>query len=784
MENEIPLEKHIFKQVAWITQHYGPEEAGKLLPLLHTTFHRIEKAIRYIENNEYEKALSLLDELLEANRHPYLFINTFVVQAGIHGRDALLAAGRGAECLLWVLYTLSVIETQDPELRYADDLAEVHLLLIEEMKMLPARDADPELILQKAWDMAKSAYDRKDIFAAAMMELTLSHVLVSVGNFGEARRRMESAQSKLDVDRHSLVWAFRCCVLAEIEANTSRFSEAKVAVEQAEEIFRKRGRMVYAFRVAKEMGTLFFSRSAWSEAGSLLGRAVKSANQVYRACLLNVKRAEWLIDVGNTYRHAGYALSRCHHLSEALAVLEQGRARALSDALARDRADLEQVRKLDPEGYALYSEAADELRELDKPSSSDCDVDLRERVRYAWAKFEKAIARIRQLQGYEQFLEEPSYDDVRRAVQCGSPIVYIVPSTAGSLAMIVRTQPGTNQVIAKSLWLDELTNDDLTRLMVGSDASDISDASKNSWFGAYNQWRKNTEDSKCFHNWCQTIEDTTKILWKRLMGPIIECLRSMNIYRVVLVPGGLLALLPLHAAWTMENGLRHYALDDVVFTYVPSARMQILAFHIAMKCENAHQTSFLAIDEPLPVNAPRLKFATPEVDLVASYFSQEERNLLRKEKAKRSTIITALPNTDIIHFSCHGSTNFEEVLQSGFLLANNEQLTLEDLLQLKHEGGRLATLAACETGIVGTRLPDEVVGLPGAFLRIGFAGVVAPLWLVHDESTAMLMWLFYRLWRKKKFCPLEALQKAQKLMRQLDDFSHPFYWAAFYFTGV
>ena len=62
---------------------------------------------------------------------------------------------------------------------------------------------------------------------------------------------------------------------------------------------------------------------------------------------------------------------------------------------------------------------------------------------------------------------------------------------------------------------------------------------------------------------------------------------------------------------------------------------------------------------------------------------------------------------------------------------------------------RLATLSACETGIVGTDLPDEVVMLPSALLEAGYAGVAASLWSVADFSTAMLMVRFYQCWRQK-----------------------------------
>ena len=150
-------------------------------------------------------------------------------------------------------------------------------------------------------------------------------------------------------------------------------------------------------------------------------------------------------------------------------------------------------------------------------------------------------------------------------------------------------------------------------------------------------------------------------------------------------------------------------------------------------------------------------------------------------------------------------------------------LTVGDLLATKGSEGRLATLAACETGIVGTALPDEVVMLPSALLQAGFAGVVASLWSVPDLSTAMLMERFYRYWREEALSPAQALHAAQRWLRDTTngekaeyfrryspelsglrmpeaaaaeffsevmsrdlgqrDFAPPRWWAAFYLTG-
>ena len=118
------------------------------------------------------------------------------------------------------------------------------------------------------------------------------------------------------------------------------------------------------------------------------------------------------------------------------------------------------------------------------------------------------------------------------------------------------------------------------------------------------------------------------------------------------------------------------------------------------------------------------------------------------------------------------------------MMANDKVLTIKDLFELNLAGARLATLSACETGVPGTRLPDEVVSLPSAFIRAGFAGAIGSLWTISDKSTAMLMTRFYQLWRAEGMPPVFALAEAQRELREDKRFCHPFYWAAFYMSGV
>jgi CHAT domain-containing protein len=253
-----------------------------------------------------------------------------------------------------------------------------------------------------------------------------------------------------------------------------------------------------------------------------------------------------------------------------------------------------------------------------------------------------------------------------------------------------------------------------------------------------------------------------------------------------------------------------------------------LLAHARQLTQSVPAERLLAVDEPKPVTLGDLPSSGIEVQTIASLFLAPK--ILRHEQATRRRLLEEIPQAQIVHFSCHGATNWKEPLESGMLLACDEWVTVRDILASPLRGARLAALSACETGVIGVQLPDEVVALPSAFVRAGFAGVLASLWVVSDKSTAMLMQRFYTSWRIKGMTPILALQEAQQWLRRsttrdADKFSiqdkdipaafrhviyaistlqfivsrffarmlphhtegpfeHPYWWAAFYFTGV
>ncbi|XGV97804.1 MAG: CHAT domain-containing protein [Leptolyngbya sp. BL-A-14] len=572
---------------------------------------------------------------------------------------------------------------------------------------------------------------------------------------------------------------------------------------------------------ARSLGNLYADHHCWTEAVAAYKQAIQATELLYQASILRSGQEIELVETDNLFRQAAFAQAKANDLQAAAVTLERGRARGLSETLERDRADLTQLAKLSPDRYQQYQTAVEALRQLESeerlanaptrterlPLSSE---ELRQRADQIRQAFRTVIESIRQLSGYENFLAQPDFNDIVVALQPDQPLVYLTPTTNGSLSLILEAIPEGTSI--QPVWQETFTETDLRTLLFGVS----NDTTLGGWFEAYSNQQTNRDA------WLATMDQVTERLWSDLMEPIVSYLSQLGVNQSVLIPTGLLVFLPLHAAWTMDGTCptgRHYALDTIRFSYIPNAQSLQTARAIADRTL-AH--ALLAVDEPRPTTAMHLPNSVHEVQMAIA--SLPAHTLLRHEQATRSAMQELLPQHTALHFSGHGFAQLDSPLDSGLVMAHDEILTLRDLLDLKLPGIRLAILSACETGLPGTQLPDEVISLPTGLLQAGVAGVVASLWSVADISTMMLLVRFYSFWQEDNLNPAEALCQAQQWVRDTTngeklayfkclmqessasktpastvdylykalifsrpgdrDFAHPFHWAAFNYVGA
>jgi CHAT domain-containing protein len=334
--------------------------------------------------------------------------------------------------------------------------------------------------------------------------------------------------------------------------------------------------------------------------------------------------------------------------------------------------------------------------------------------------------------------------------------------------------------------------------------------------------------------WQTAIDQFTAQLWESLIAPIHARVQALGVKRIVLMPSGGLQLLPLHAAWRIENGVKRCWLDDYEISYAPSAYTLRASQQRADKPEGSPRpfgfgsrpTALVAgVSEYKRLS--NLRYTRPEVEQVGELFRVAP---LLDTAATPNAIMDGARGAGYLHLSCHGSFAWgEDALASALFLADDAPLTLGEILgKMDLSAARLVTLSACETGITDVRQsPDEYIGLPAGFLQAGAAGVVSSLWSVDDMSTALLMIRFYENHLKQKQSPAEALRNAQMWLRDATNaelaelfanykanapdastrmayataqeqmtqyatsstpkakrFAHPYFWAAFAMYGV
>jgi CHAT domain-containing protein len=529
-----------------------------------------------------------------------------------------------------------------------------------------------------------------------------------------------------------------------------------------------------------------FTRQSWQEVTQAYSYAYKSGVRLVQTQLLRQHQESWLKDIQGLAADAAYAYAKLEQFDKAVVTLERGLAQLLSETLARERADLEDLKSQRQDLYQDYKNAIDAWQQ----AQSLADI---QKLKSASQKLDATIAAIREIKDYEDFLAAPEFKDIAIAAK-NTTLVYLLTTDEGGLALIVSDKK------VKSVWLPEFT-DNLFRYKLDY------------YFENYYNWLQKNEDQ-----WLNSLEDITAWLWPKIMEPVIEALPKDA--HCTLIPTGSLGLLPLHAAWkadTTKPTGKYYALDALTIGYAPNARSLYAAQQIAAQIS---PDNLLAIQEPLPVSASKLTHTKHEVKTVISHFPQHK--VLKEQKATRAAIIEALPNYNVLHFSGHGFAKLNNPAQSGLVMANDEKFTVEDLLNLRFKGIRLVTLSACETALVGLDLAYEVVNLPTGLLQAGVAGVAASLWTVADLSTMMLISYFYDLWRIEKLEPVQALRQAQIWMRDTTNaekrkyfqdvragkatvrmaketathlqlrmsksdqqtYQHPYHWAAFGFVGV
>lgn len=245
-------------------------------------------------------------------------------------------------------------------------------------------------------------------------------------------------------------------------------------------------------------------------------------------------------------------------------------------------------------------------------------------------------------------------------------------------------------------------------------------------------------------------------LWDLLLAPWADALTGHE--HLLIAPQGVLH----HVPWAMLWDGAAYLSERVALSLTPGVALW------AAPLERPAQ----------PPGPPRLlgapgagatRLAHVSAELEAIRRSLPEAQIFPEARAAD---LRATPPPRLLHIAAHAHTNAAAPLCSTLELSDGPMLLLE-AHRLNLRGVELVTLSACETS-VRPDYGDMVLALAGAFLCAGANAVLASLWPVADDLTALLMARFYA-GLAQGLPPARALQQAQQSARA----ANPLDWAAF-----
>jgi CHAT domain-containing protein len=265
-------------------------------------------------------------------------------------------------------------------------------------------------------------------------------------------------------------------------------------------------------------------------------------------------------------------------------------------------------------------------------------------------------------------------------------------------------------------------------------------------------------------------------LYHFLIAPVIS--EIVDKKRLCIIPSGSLSYIPFQLLGkTMKSGKFSLLINQYSIFYANSTDM--LLRHMGTEAREFNILAFGNPDKTLPSTEKEvndLKKLFPNT----SVFVQDEAT---EDRAKY-----AGEEYNIIHFATHGNLDYEDFGKSFLTMASNPAKGEDGLLTLEELWGmdvmshlNIVVLSACQTAVSKGSDESSPVSPASGFLQNGVKSVVATLWKVDDEATALLMGDFYK--NIKTMDAVDALRQAQVSLSNNPKYSHPFYWAAAVLLG-
>jgi CHAT domain-containing protein/tetratricopeptide (TPR) repeat protein len=568
----------------------------------------------------------------------------------------------------------------------------------------------------------------------------------------EAREHLERAGDLLRAGGDRLELGKALDELAEV---LTRLEDSERAIEvnrEALTILRPtslpRESLTSAWRLAMALA----EEEEWTGSAAAFRDAVEAAELLYERRIDPGARAGESMASVSLGRWAAFAVAASGDVEGAALILETSRARQLR---LRTRSE-PGGEGLDEETQLAYERALNGLRGSPLGGSSS----------EAARELHRVIAEIRRNEGHEDFARGARAEDFEDAAAPGEPLMYVNPTPFGTQLLLVERHDG--QTRFENFVAPPTAHEVLMRLMIGDlqqidvvegheiDASYLAGVFM---FGDKGPMDEEAEDRR-IEQLQLGLEEILPWLGRTIGLPLAAALRSVSAEAVALVPCGVIAHAPLEAIFLGDDP-DSTLLDEFTVSFSPSA---LLAGEGRRRATRplGEPPRFLALADP----TENLPAAACEVTEVAGHFGAAAETAVGRQ-ASAAFLEARIADADYIHLACHGQADLDPK-ETGVILADGLHEAAEmGRADLK---ARLVVVSACQSATADTvKNPEELFSIGTAFLAAGAAAVIASLWSVDSEATALLMTKLYEEMMAVGLGPAAALRQAQIWLRELSD---------------
>jgi len=269
-------------------------------------------------------------------------------------------------------------------------------------------------------------------------------------------------------------------------------------------------------------------------------------------------------------------------------------------------------------------------------------------------------------------------------------------------------------------------------------------------------------------------------LYKLLIAPIENRLKAIK--RLIISPTGILRFIPLNALYDGSSYLiERFTLVNLPDTGTDLKSSPLFPRSLALAGGSFSDAEWLKL--------PAVNEELDSILQIAGAKNIPAGGILdkRDQEFDSEALAKILGGTfEIVHIATHFQVDPANIENSTLMLGDYSGVRLGDIEQLPSGQIQLIVLSACNTGIVDSQTMEiDGRSFRAILHKLGARAVVSTLWPLYDStSPAVIKGFYQRLLGSPAQGKAEALREAQLvLLRQNDQFSHPYFWASFTISG-